>query len=242
MKKYIIAFFLFLFPAYIVRILLKVIRIRKYSIDKDVEIGFSLILVEELRLESGSRIGHLNFIKVKKMVHGGSIGSLNQMRGSFCVITKKHSWIRNGNKFSANPETYHDVQLILKERAAIVVNHIFDMTDSILIGEGTVIAGSGTQFWTHSFIVTKKIATGVRIDAPITIGDYCYIGSNCTLLSGVEIANEITIGAATCVSKSLNEKGCYVGQGLRFLPFDAEAKIESLGSPKLHNFIFRKDG
>lgn len=118
MKKYIIAFFLFLFPAYIVRILLKVIRMRNYTIDKDVKIGFSLILVQELRLESGSRIGHLNFIKVKKMVHGGTIGSLNQMRGSFSVITKKHSWIRNGNKFWLLLEVVrnfgHIVLLLLK--------------------------------------------------------------------------------------------------------------------------------
>lgn len=241
MKSFLLMVLLFVFPANVVRFLLIIVRSKNFFIGKKVKIGFSLIYVHSLVLKEGAHIGHLNIIKVNEFIlEGGSIGRMNIFKGCFDVAMLGGSWILNGNRFTANEEVYQKVKLLLKSNAAIIANHIFDMTDNISIGEGSVVAGVGTQLWTHSFFVTPNVVTGIRVDAPIVIGDFCYIGSRSVLLSGVDIADYVTVGAGSCVSKSLEQKGCYVGQKLRYFPLDVNEKMASLGMPVLHDFIYRK--
>lgn len=236
-----IAILLFLFPTKIVRLFLKIIHSNNFIIEKNVHVGFSLINVKKMILREGSRIGHFNIIKTKSLLlEGGKIGRQNIMKGNFDVLMLGKSWILNGNRFTANTEIYQNVFLTLNSNAAIIANHIFDLTDSITIGHGTVVAGAGSQMWTHSFFVTPQVSTGVRVDAPIVIGDFCYIGSRSIILSGVNIANGIVVGAGSCVSKNLDQQGCYVSQGLRHFPMNIDEKISSLGAPVLHDFIYRK--
>lgn len=47
--------------------------------------------------------------------------------------------------------------------------------------------------------------------APIIIGDFCIIGANSVVLSGVTIGEGATIGANSVVTKSLEPWGIYIG-------------------------------
>lgn len=153
----------------------------------------------------------------------------------------RESWINNQNKISSIGETYHEVRLTLLENAKIGVKHLLDMTDSITIGRNSMLAGADTQIWTHNFIFAKHSSEIAREDAAVTIGNNCYIGARCTIMAGVTVSDAITVGAATCVAKDLERQGLYVGQGLRYIEFDPDKKIELLGKPAYLDFIYRRN-
>lgn len=212
--KYLVAVLLFLFPVRFVNICCKCLRYKGLNVHgKNIKIGFSIILCDKIDLSDNSRIGHLNLIKCKNLsMVSSKINHLNFIRGDFSIIMKIGSWINNQNKISAIDNAYHNVNLVLEERAKIGVKHLLDMTDSIFIGKDSMLAGADTQIWTHNFYFSKNSSKIAREDAPVIIGKNCYIGARCTIMAGVNISNGITIGAHCCVPKSLLKQGLYVGQ------------------------------
>ena len=173
---------------------------------------------------------------------GGKIGHLNFVKGDFAVVMESGSLIHNQNKVSSIGRGYHDVYLVLKEGSRIGVKCLLDMTDSIVFGKCSRLAGADTQIWTHGFVYSADGTRFVRLDAPVLIADHVYIGTRCTILSGVKISAHITVGACSCVSKSLTEAGLYVGQGLRHLEYDADAKLKGYENPVASTFVFRRNG
>lgn len=240
--KYFVALLLFFLPAKFVRFICGCIRYKGLKVSgKNIKIGFSIIVSDNIELTDSSRIGHLNFIKCNKLsIGGGRINHLNFIRGAFSVNIAKGAWINNQNKISAIGDVYHEVSLVLKENAKIGVKHLLDMTDSIIIGENSMLAGADTQIWTHNFYFSKDSSKIAREDAPVVIGRNCYIGARCTIMAGVRISNAITVGAQCCVPKSLLKQGLYVSQGLRHIDFDPDKRIADLGMPVYKGFIFRR--
>ena len=51
----------------------------------------------------------------------------------------------------------------------------------------------------------------LEITKPITIGNNVYIGNNVLILPGVNIGNDVIIGAGAVVVHSITESGTYVG-------------------------------
>lgn len=49
-------------------------------------------------------------------------------------------------------------------------------------------------------------------------------------MAGVCIGDSITIGANSCISKTIMEQGCYVSQPVRFIPFDPDKAMDGLSS------------
>lgn len=206
-------------------------RIRRYKV------GFSLILADEIMLEDGAKIGHLNCIICRKLVmkKNASIGKLNFIKGNIDLVMEERADINMQNKITSilrNELKRGRSELHLKYHAKIGVGHMIDMTDSITIGENSMIAGAGSQLWTHGFYFSKEGDKVSRIDGEITIGNNCYIGARCVICAGVSIPAATTIGANSCVSKSLEKSGLYVSQSLRYIEFDPDVAIERFGSPK----------
>lgn len=118
----------------------------------------------------------------------------------------------------------------MHDYSKIMGHHYFDIIQDIEIGERSIFAGAFSQCWTHSYIYgTEKHA---RLDGSITIGNNCYIGASCIILPGIKIGDNITLGAGTICSKSINKPGAYVSSTLQFIDFDPDKRIESLGKPK----------
>lgn len=233
---------LFLFPTVIVRLFVNLFNIKRIQINKDARIGFSWISARRIELDENTRIGHFNLIKVDSLVvkKRAYIKHLNFIKGDFSLILGSDSWINHSNKISTIGHSYHPVKLELLSHAKIGVSHLLDMTDSIRIGEYSMLAGSDTQIWTHSFYYSKETAKIARIDAPVLIGSHCYIGSRCCITSGVTIGDAITVGAQTCVSKSIDKQGLYVSQPMRYIEFDPDNKINNLGEPIYSSYVYRK--
>lgn len=195
--------------------------------------GFSLILVDDLKMAKGAKIGHLNIIKCKSLVMGdmATIGHLNTAKGYFNLVMHNKSIIMNCNRFTSlgKSQTYQVSHLLLRNGAKIVNRHFFDLTSSVEIGERSNFAGAYSQCWTRGFLY--GIEKHARLDGDIVAGNDCYIGASCILLAGITMGDNITKGAGTTCSKSIKELGLYVSSSLHFIPFDADERIKSLGKP-----------
>lgn len=202
-------------------------RIRKYRI------GLSLILANRIELSEGVRIGHFNIIIVDKLVmkKNSSIGHFNFIKGWFDLIMEERSSIHLQNKIARilSPQKNYCKSVVhLKYHAKIGVKHEIDATRDITIGENSMLAGSGSQIWTHGFYFSKIGDKVTRIDGTVNIGKNCYVGARCVILAGVNIGDAITIGANACISKSIERPGLYVNQPIRYIPFDPDQAVTTL--------------
>lgn len=220
MRTYLIAFILFLFPSAIAFFLTRLIDGNKhYSFGRKSRIGFSLIITPKLELEDGATISGINFIRIKalKMGKNSRIKHFNVLKGNYRISMSEKAVINKSNKIVNAFFEKRVSSLIIGYNSIIGVHHFIDMTHDVIIGENSIIAGLGSQLWTHSFYHDKQGSGRVRKEGAIEIGNNIYIGSRCIICLGVKITDTISIGAGAVVSKSLLESGLYVNQPLRHL-------------------------
>ena len=81
----------------------------------------------------------------------------------------------------------------LGRRVNLTGGHLLDGSFGIVIGDGTWLAGRGTQLWTHG---------SLRPPGAIRIGDGCYVGSASRLATGVELGAGTLVGLGSVVTGS----------------------------------------
>ncbi|MBA6151930.1 acyltransferase [Gelidibacter maritimus] len=203
------------------------LRALGHSISYKSHIGISVLYVDKLELRKHSRIKHLNFLKMKKLVLGEEsfIGNYNIIKGPMEVSLADKAGISKQNKIrrSYAPISYGRAVLQLGQNTIIVSKHFLDLTKSIYVGDNSIIAGIGSQFWTHGYYHAAQGKDRIRIDGDIHIGNNVYIGSGCIFNPGVKVSDAIHIGAGSVISKNLVDKGMYVSQGLRYIENSIEA-------------------
>ena len=168
------------------------------------------------------------------------INKLNYIHGDMDLLLGEDSDIFKANRIFGEPISNHYSRptLILGENARMGSSHLLDMCDNITIGDNSMLAGTESQIWTHSFYFSKDGKKTYRVDSPVEIGHNCYIGARCVMSPGAIIPNSTTIGANVCVSKPLERSGLYVSQPLRFIPFDPDTAI--LRHKHLRDDIYQK--
>lgn len=173
-------------------------RIFKFDIAPSAHLGLSVIACDNLSMMPHSRIGHMSVIRGKMALRMGeysSIGQFNWISGG----------VDDGRYFIGRARS---PELLLGDHSSITSRHYIDCTDRISIGRFTTIAGNRSIFITHGIDYRESC----QDCAPIHIGDYCLIGSNVTVLKGVNIASRTILGAASVVPKSITtELGVWVG-------------------------------
>jgi acetyltransferase-like isoleucine patch superfamily enzyme len=167
----------------------------KYKLAPSARIGFSWVYPKKLVMEEGSRIGNLC-----------TIINLDE------VVLKSHSTMGRGNWVTgfptgtASPHFAHQKdrvsRLVLGKHSAITKNHHLDCTSPIEIGEFTTLAGYHSQFLTHSINLLESRQEG----SPITIGDYCFVGTNVVVLGGAELPSRSVLGAKSLLNKRYTEE------------------------------------
>lgn len=166
-------------------------RIFKYEIHPTARIGLSWIYPKKLIMHTNSQIGSLNVA-----IH------LDQ------ILIGKHSSIARGNwitGFPSNTDSKHfshqkdrKSYLIIGDHSAITKNHHIDCTNVIQIGNFVTIAGYASQLLTHSI----NIEMNIQDSHPITIGDYCFVGTSSTILGGATLPEYCVLGANSLLNKS----------------------------------------
>jgi acetyltransferase-like isoleucine patch superfamily enzyme len=164
-----------------------------YTIHPGCRIGISWILPRRLIMEEGATIGHLTLCKNISLLHlkaHTSIGNGNWITG-FPLVPSRH--------FAE--ETERQPQLVVDEHSAITHRHLIDCTNAVTIGKFTTFAGFQSQILTH----TIDLELNRQTSAPVKIGDYCFVGTNCVLLGGSSLPDYCVLGAKSLLNKSFDE-------------------------------------
>lgn len=203
--------------------------------------------VHRLYLGKNTRIGHLNAVRTHRLVmHTESaIGNLNWISGFFSVSLAARAEIgaRNVISRAAVGREVGTSQLRLGTVSKITAGHKLDLLRSIKFGNHSILAGLGSQLWTHGYIHEALEHTRFRVDGAITIGDDVYIGSSCIFNPGVTVGHGVAIGSQCCVSKDLVLPGLYVNQPLRHLKRttqDIRSNLIAVSAPNLSESVYVK--
>jgi acetyltransferase-like isoleucine patch superfamily enzyme len=164
-----------------------------YTLHPSSRIGVAWVFPERLIMEANTTIGHLTLCKNIALLH-----------------LHEHASIGRGNWITGFPqgpsphfasEADRRPQLIIGEHSAITHRHLIDCTNSVTIGKFTTFAGFQSQILTH----TIDLVQNRQASAPVSIGDYCFVGTNCVLLGGSALPDFCVLGAKSLLNKSLTE-------------------------------------
>lgn len=168
-----------------------------YVIHPTAKIGYSIILPRQLTMDRNSRIGNLTICKridKLELAERASIGPLNFITGFNT---------RMGDQFRHFSHCIgRRCELSVGRHSAVTSRHFLDCNGGITIGAFTTIAGIRSQFLTHSIDVYE-----CRQDArPISIGDYCFVGTGVIMLPGSALPDYCILGGGSVVTKKLEER------------------------------------
>lgn len=88
---------------------------------------------------------------------------------------------------------------------------LIDGSGGLTIGRGCDIS-AGAHVYTHSTV--RRCVTERRGDlrrAPVSIGNFTFIGPNAVVLMGVSIGNHCVVGAGAVVTHDVPDRTCVVG-------------------------------
>ena len=175
-----------------------------YRLDRTSHIGVAWIFPKELVMQPHSRIGHFTVCKGLELLHMGSHASIGRA-----------NWI-TGYPSGSSQHFVHQPErlpcLIMGDHTSITHRHLIDCTNSVSIGSFTTVAGFRSQILTHSI----DLENNRQSSAPITIGDYCFIGTDCVLLGGSSLPDRSVLGAKSLLNKQYECKSwLYAGTPAR---------------------------
>jgi acetyltransferase-like isoleucine patch superfamily enzyme len=161
-----------------------------YQLDPTSRIGLAWAYPEKLILERNASIGHFTVCKGLSLVHVSEESAIG--RGN---------WITGfpaANKDFFAHQSDRKPQLVLGRHSAITNRHIIDCTASVTIGSFTTFAGFRSQILSHSIDLEENRQSS----APIVIGDYCFVGTDCVLLGGSVLPDFSVLGAKSLLNKA----------------------------------------
>lgn len=164
------------------------------------------------RFGTGARISICSWIypNVLEMGPFARIGPLNVAVHLERIVLGERSTVGRGNWITGYPlssnlhfshRSDRDPSLIVGAHSAITKSHHVDCTDRIEIGEFSTIAGYRSQFLTHSI----DIHTNRQDCKPISVGNYCFVGTSCVFLGGAALPDCSVLGASSVMNKRFSE-------------------------------------
>ena len=149
-------------------------------------------------MEENSSVGHLTVVKGLEYLRMGSssrIGNLN--------------WITGRENFGQHfkEQTGRRSNLIIGTHAAITHRHLIDCTDTVTVGAFSTVAGWGTQVLTHGVDISESR----QRCAPVTIGDYCFVGTRAILLKGSALPSASVLAAGAVLDRAYSDESTLYG-------------------------------
>jgi acetyltransferase-like isoleucine patch superfamily enzyme len=127
------------------------------------------------------------------------IGTMNIIRGGERVSLGDYAEVMRLNVLNAIPD--HDCttepESVLDVGAGTVITsgHRIDFTDKVTLGKNVIIGGRNSSLWTHNRQET----------APISIGDFCYLGSEVRLAPGAKLHDDCILGLGSVLTGEIQE-------------------------------------
>ena len=176
-------------------------RLFNYQLSPSAFIGLSWVYPRKLRMGDGSSIGDFNVAVNLDLITMGDFSSIG-----------RSNWITGYPTLTSSSHFSHQLtrraELLLGEHAAITKDHHIDATSSITIGSFSTVAGYRSQFLSHSI----DLQLNRQNSDSITIGAYCFLGTNCVVLGGSVLPDHSVLGASSLLNKRLNDSWCvYAG-------------------------------
>lgn len=161
-----------------------------FELNEHSRIGFSLVLPRQtLVLEEGARIGHFNVIWNLDRLHLGRealIGNLNWITA-----------VRVDDRPTFDEYPDRRPELVIDNCAGITQRHYLDCTDSVHLEEFALVGGVRSTLLAHHMNVQR----GRQGCAPIRIGRYSMVSTNCVLLGGAVLPDHSVLGARSLLIK-----------------------------------------
>lgn len=192
-----------LFPWPIRRQILKIFF--GYQIHPTCKIGFAWVFPKQLIMDAHSTIGHLTVCKNLDLVHLGQYASIG--RGNWVTGFPSRASEHFGHQEDRKP------QLIVGDHSAITNRHLIDCTASVVIGKFSTFAGFQSQILSHSI----DLEHCRQSSASVTIGNYCFVGTNCVILGDSALPDYSVLGAKTLLNKKYTDTH-YLYGGVPALP------------------------
>ena len=125
------------------------------------------------------------------------------------------------------PPFYCDYGYNIQLGANVYANHNLVILDCapVTIGDNVFIAPNVVISTAAHPIDAQVRSTGLEFAKPIVIGSNVWIGATVTILPGVEIGDNVTIGAGSVVTRSIPPNSVAVGNPCRVLKSLPEPKI-----------------
>jgi acetyltransferase-like isoleucine patch superfamily enzyme len=165
-----------------------------YDLHPTSRIGLAWIFPKHLCLEAHAHISHFTLCKGLDLLHlkeYASIGRGNWITG-FPTGPSRH--------FAHQPQRVPE--LVLGRHTAITNRHLIDCTASVTLGDFTTFAGFHSQILTHSIDLEENRQSS----APIVIGEYCFVGTNCVILGGSRLPSYSVLGAKSLLRDAFSEE------------------------------------
>jgi len=164
-----------------------------YEIHHSARIGLSLIYPVRLIMGPNSRIGSLNLCKGLSLLEIGEFGIIGNLNWITAVPIEASAF---------SDEIDRKPQLLLREHAAITNRHLIDCCNKVEIGRFSTFAGFRSQILTHAIDLNNSL----QQSAPVSIGDYCFIGTSSVVLAGSVLPNHCVLGASACLTEAFSEE------------------------------------
>lgn len=157
-----------------------------------------LSFVKGWHIAPSTTIGSCLFLGVAELVldEGAVLCSGSIYRNLQSVRVGKNSVIGRWNTFSAAPEVVatlaspESASLSIGVESAITNRHYVDCTGGISIGNFSTVAGVRSTFLSHSIDFQHGQQRGVGI----SVGDYSFVASNCSLMAGATLPARSILG------------------------------------------------
>lgn len=203
-----------------------VYRIKGYKIGKNVSFSFgSVIIGNNVSVGDNSSFGFIsvvrgNTIKIDRYVTIGSLSMIDTEN----IIIGEDSRI-NENVIIGGIKTPESLIKIGK-RAIIMEYSFINPTKPIIIGDDTGIGGHCLLF-THGSWLNQLDGFPVTF-APITIGNNVWLPWRVFIMPGIEIGNNVVIGANSLINKNIQPNVLVAGSPAKVLAENYPSPISDL--------------
>ena len=99
----------------------------------------------------------------------------------------------------------------LGSQVTVNMGTVFDSSARVTVGARTRIGFEVLFCTSNHHVGDRGERAGPRFDAPITVGEGCWIGSRATLLPGVTVGDGCVIAAGALVTRDCETNGLYAG-------------------------------